>query len=80
MGDKNHLDSEIKSVESTITDLIGDVNGDGKINARDAKLVLQYFNGKTEFTEEQKAKADVNGDGKINARDAKLILQIFNGK
>ena len=80
VGDKNHLDSEIKSIESTITDLIGDVNGDGKINARDAKLVLQYFNGKTEFTEEQKAKADVNGDGKINARDAKLILQIFNGK
>ena len=80
MGDKNHLDSEIKSVESTITDLIGDVNGDGKINARDAKLVLQYFNGKVELTEEQKAKADVNGDGKINARDAKLILQIFNGK
>jgi len=80
VGDKNHLDSEIKSIESTITDLIGDVNGDGKINARDAKLVLQYFNGKVELTEEQKAKADVNGDGKINARDAKLILQIFNGK
>ena len=80
VGDKNHLDSEINSVESTITDLLGDVNGDGKVNARDAKLVLQYFNGKVEFTEEQKAKADVNGDSKINARDAKLILQIFNGK
>ena len=25
--------------------VLGDVNGDGKINARDAKLVLQYFNG-----------------------------------
>jgi len=59
---------------------LGDVNGDEKINARDAKLVLQYFNGKVEFTEKQKAKADVNGDSKINARDAKLILQIFNGK
>jgi len=50
VGDKNHLDSEINSVESTITDLLGDVNGDGKVNARDAKLVLQYFNGNVELT------------------------------
>lgn len=59
--------------------LLGDVNQDGKINARDAKLVLQYFNGNVSFTAEQKARADVNKDGKINARDAKLILQKFNG-
>ena len=55
--------------------LLGDVNADGKINARDAKLVLQYFNGQVTLTAEQQARADVNKDGKINARDAKLILQ-----
>ena len=59
--------------------LLGDVNADGKINARDAKLVLQYFNGQVTLTKEQQARADVNKDGKINARDAKLILQKFNG-
>jgi len=71
--------SEYVLLDKMIIEL-GDVNGDEKINARDAKLVLQYFNGKVELTDEQKAKADVNGDGKINARDAKLILQTFNGK
>ena len=71
--------SEYVLLDKMIIEL-GDVNGDEKINARDAKLVLQYFNGNVELTAEQKAKADVNGDGKINARDAKLILQIFNGK
>lgn len=59
---------------------LGDVNQDGKVNARDAKMVLQYFNGNITFSDEQKTLADVNSDGKINARDAKLILQIFNGK
>jgi len=60
--------------------ILGDVNNDGKVNARDAKLVLQYFNGQVTLTAEQQSRADINGDGKINARDAKLILQIFNGK
>lgn len=60
--------------------ILGDVNQDGKVNARDAKMVLQYFNGNITLSEVQKTLADVNGDGKINARDAKLILQIFNGK
>ena len=60
--------------------LIGDINADGKINARDAKMALQHFTGKIKLTDEQKERADVNKDGKINARDAKLILQYFTGK
>lgn len=66
--------------DPTPTFKLGDVNADGKVNARDAKLVLQYFNGKATLTAEQRARADINKDKKINARDAKLILQIFNGK
>ena len=58
----------------------GDINADGKINARDAKMALQHFTGKIKLTDEQKERADVNEDGKINARDAKLILQFFTGK
>ena len=59
---------------------LGDINADGKINARDAKMALQDFTGKIKLTEDQKSRADVNADGKINARDAKLILQFFTGK
>ena len=59
---------------------LGDINADGQINARDAKMALQYFTGKIQLTEEQIKRADVNKDGQINARDAKLILQYFTGK
>lgn len=59
---------------------LGDINEDGQINARDAKLALQYYVGKIDLTETQKLAADVNEDGEINARDAKLILQYYVGK
>ena len=59
---------------------LGDVNDDGKINARDAKLVMQHFTKKITLTEEEQKRAEVSGDGKINARDAKLIMQYFTKK
>lgn len=54
---------------------LGDVNGDGKINADDAVLVLRYAVELTEFNETQKLAADVSKDGRINADDAVLILR-----
>ena len=59
---------------------LGDINEDGKVNSRDAKLALQYYVGKTKLTENQKLAGDVNKDGEINSRDAKLILQYYVGK
>lgn len=57
----------------------GDVNGDGKVNAVDARWVLQSASGARTLTAEQKANADVNGDSKVNAVDARWILQIASG-
>ena len=57
----------------------GDVNGDGKVDALDASLVLQYDAGLITFTEEQIIRADVNDDGKADALDASLILQYDAG-
>lgn len=54
---------------------LGNVNGDGKINADDAVLVLRYAVELTEFNETQKLAADVSKDGRINADDAVLILR-----
>ena len=59
---------------------LGDVNGDGEINAVDAAMVYAYYNGKLELTAEQLTAADVNGDGEVNAVDASLIYAVYNGK
>jgi hypothetical protein len=58
---------------------LGDVNGDGKINARDARLLLRFLAGLTEAGEVIEAAADFNGDGKVNARDARAILRHVAG-
>lgn len=57
------------------TGLLGDVNGDGKINSGDAMLVLQHAARMRTLTVEQQALADVNKDGKVNSTDAMRILQ-----
>ena len=65
--------------ESRQSNLLGDVNGDGKINTRDAKLIMQYELGLIDETKLDLVAADVNGDGRINTRDAKLIMQLELG-
>ena len=72
--------SQTFSIEKINQYELGDIDGDEKINARDAKLVMQHFTKKITLTEEQQERAEVSGDGKINARDAKLIMQYFTKK
>ena len=55
------------------------MNGDGRINARDARALLRYLAGLTEEGEIDLTAADYNGDGKINARDARAILRFIAG-
>lgn len=50
--------------------LIGDVDGDGKINIRDATKIRLYLSGIIELDDRQKVSADVNNDGEINIADA----------
>ena len=54
---------------------IGDVDGNGTINAEDAGLVLQYVAKQASFNSDQMAAADTNHDGHITAEDAGMILQ-----
>lgn len=65
--------------EKALTAILGDVNGDGKVTAIDARWVLQIAAGVKTVTAEDKALADVNGDGKVTAIDARKILQIAAG-
>ncbi len=52
----------------------GDVNGDGKVNARDVTAIMKHMIGAAPkgFIE---AAADVNGDGKVNSRDVVAVMK-----
>lgn len=54
----------------------GDVDGDGKVTAADARLILRRAAKLIKFTMEQDALADVDEDGKITAADARKVLRV----
>lgn len=64
--------------QPTVT--LGDLNGDTKVDAKDALNVLKISVNKLNPTEEQKIAADVNKDNNINAKDALEILKKSVGK
>lgn len=64
----------IPALEAPVT--LGDVNGDGNINASDARLALRISAKLDAPTEAQSKAADINGDGKVNASDARIILRV----
>lgn len=53
----------------------GDVNGDGKITAADARQALRASARLENLNDKQTAAADINGDGKVTASDARSILR-----
>lgn len=57
--------------------LPGDVNHDGKVNTKDATLIIQYYAGWD--IELDLTASDVTGDGKVNTKDATLINQYYAG-
>lgn len=57
------------------TEILGDVNGDGRISPLDASLVLQYDAKLLVIDIAYIKSGDFNGDGKISPLDASLILQ-----
>lgn len=75
----NSLGQFILTTETLVNTELGDVNGDGAINAVDARWILQAVSGARTLTEEQRTAADVNGDGTINAVDARWVLQAVSG-
>ncbi len=65
------LDAEVKKqTEKTV--LLGDVNGDGVVNALDASAILKAVVNNTVI---ETAVGDYNADGAVNALDASAILK-----
>ena len=49
--------------------LIGDVNGDGKVNMKDWNVMYEHVSEKTPLTDYRYECGDVNSDGKVNMKD-----------
>lgn len=75
----NSLGQFTLTTETLVNMVLGDINGDGTINAVDARWILQAVSGARTLTEKQRTAADVNGDGTINAVDARWVLQAVSG-
>lgn len=56
--------------------LCGDVNGDGKVNSRDARLALRASAKLDSLDGAFEKAADISGDGKTKAADARTILRV----
>ena len=59
--------------------LLGDVNGDGSVNANDALLLMRYALSLVPASALDLTVADVNHDGNVNANDALRIMRYALG-
>ena len=76
---KEIVASDIKGSLNVIDYILGDANGDGKVNIVDASAVINYVLGKSPAKFVIKA-ADVNCSGSVNIADASGIINIVLGK
>ena len=75
-----YLQAQFPAIAETINRVIdgtpGDVNCDGKLNARDVTMLMKAIvNGATSLL----VNADYNGDGKVNARDVTAMMKSMVG-
>ena len=71
--------NEDMTIDRILFRMFGDVTGDGKVGALDARWILQHVALTKDFDESQKLVADINGDGKLGAIDARGVLQFVAG-
>ena len=79
-GEYNNSDTVSSLIfgENTVR-IIGDADYDGKLTARDARLILRYSAGFAEISESLRDALDFDGDGSINASDARTALKASAG-
>ena len=70
----------VKASFSAVSFLIGDTDGNGKVNLRDVLMLLQYVNGNRAPEEMNLPACHLDSNGKINLRDVLILLQYVNGK
>ena len=65
---------DVTPLESS-TFILGDVNGNGRVDTFDSTLILRYLAELDELTDTQKLAADINGNGRVDTFDSTLILR-----
>ncbi|MBO7132010.1 leucine-rich repeat domain-containing protein [Candidatus Saccharibacteria bacterium] len=63
-----------------IVSYAGDINGDGSVNVRDARKVVNSIIGRDSLSNLEAIIADVDGKGSVNIRDARAIINNIMGK
>lgn len=83
-ADGNLKDVSLEGSEAAISIetgvMLGDIDGNGKVNVVDALLALKASTGKLQLTESQQKAADADKNGKVNVVDALMILKASTGK
>lgn len=74
------VQKRVASLWKELNFVLGDIDGDGKVTATDARLALRAAVGLEVLTEDQLKAADWDKDGKITAADAREILKKAVGK
>ena len=57
----------------------GDMNGDGQLGEDDINLVIDYYRGAAQLTDQQLLLSDVDGDGETGFYDIVLMIRYYNG-
>lgn len=78
-GALNDVDVVINNGKISVVDfMIGDVNDDDVINAKDLTVLRRYISGDYDVTANEKA-SDVNKDTLINAKDITILRRFISG-
>ena len=79
VGNTNAEDAEQTLDTASSVSVLGDVDMDGMVSARDAVELQKYLAGIIDFDDIQKTYADTNGDGQINIFDVTRIQRFVAG-
>jgi len=74
-GETDTADNSLTDGWAVIT-IIGDINGDFKVDIKDLVLVIKYF-GSYPSHPKWNPNADVNSDGKVDIKDLVLVIKHF---
>ncbi|MBI1812627.1 hypothetical protein HY285_05530 [Candidatus Peregrinibacteria bacterium] len=72
---KEHLDTALRADVSQADGPVGDVNGDGTVDIKDVILILEFEQGLSTPTTDQRKLADVDHDYRITVQDALRIAR-----
>ena len=60
--------------------LMGDINGNGKIDYGDVLLIISYVNRTLSFNAQEMSVADVTDDGNVNIADQVKLINMYEGQ